>query len=148
MHNSWRTCTIPDFFSIKVYTYIYYVFERDQKNATKFFWILILILIEIWIGLKCTSQSGLRLFYKLCSKKFGCKIWVPILIQWNKNWPFFENVNQFINFRKSSGFKMSTQILLAISVSNWKHIFFHQNLTWQPHNGGCNSETDRVLFSY
>ena len=62
-------------------------------------------------------------------------------------WPFFENVNQFINFRKFSEFKTSTQILLTISMSNWKHIFFHENLMWQPHYGRYNSGTDRVLFS-
>ena len=27
-----------------------------------------------------------------------------------------------------------------------ENVFFHQNLTWQHHNGGCNSGTDRVFF--
>ena len=40
---------------------------------------------SILLGLKCTSQSGLRSFDKPCSKTFGFIVWAPITIQWYKN---------------------------------------------------------------
>ena len=42
-------------------------------------------ILNIWIGLKFTSQSGLMSFYKTCSKKFGLNISLSIPIQRHKN---------------------------------------------------------------
>ena len=40
---------------------------------------------SIKIGFKCTSQSGLRYFYKPCLEKFERNIWAPIPTQWYEN---------------------------------------------------------------